>query len=52
MPIMTKSTATTNNNNNNGHGPYTCNQCHEGFEHKLELNLHNAALHNSGKFSF
>jgi hypothetical protein len=49
-PIITKST--NNNNNNNGHGPYTCNECHEGFEHKFELNLHIAAIHNSSKFSF
>ena len=46
-PIIAKATT-----NNNGHGPYTCNHCHEIFEHKLELNLHIAALHNSGEFSF
>jgi hypothetical protein len=53
MPIITKTTPTNNNNNNNnnGHGPYTCNHCHEVFQHKFELNLHIATLHNSGKFS-
>jgi hypothetical protein len=45
-PIIPKPTTT----NNNGHGPYTCNHCHKVFEHKLEFNLHVAALHNSGKF--
>jgi hypothetical protein len=52
MPIITKPTPTTTNNNNNGHGPYTCNHCHEVFEHKLQLNVHIATLHNSGEFSF
>jgi hypothetical protein len=47
-PIITK----TPTNNNNGHDPYTCNECHEEFEHKFELNLHIATLHNPSKFSF
>jgi hypothetical protein len=51
-PIISKPTTTTTAANNNGHGPYTCNHCHKVFEHKLELNLHVAALHNSGEFSF
>ena len=53
-PIVTRIAANNNNNNNNhhnnGHGPYTCNHCHEVFKHKFELNLHIAALHRSGKF--
>jgi hypothetical protein len=52
MPIITKPTPPPTNNNNNGHGPYTCNHCHEVFEHKLQLNVHIATLHNSGEFSF
>jgi len=53
MPSITKPIpTTTNNNNNNGHGPYTCNHCHEVFERKVELSLHIATLHNSGEFSF
>jgi hypothetical protein len=52
MPSITKPIpTTTNNNNNNGHGPYTCNHCHEIFERKVELSLHIATLHNSGEFS-
>jgi hypothetical protein len=51
-PIIPKPTTTNNHNNGHGHGPYTCNHCHKIFEHKLELNLHIAALHNSGELIF
>ena len=60
MPTSTKlstaaAAAATNDNNNNHlhhkneHESFTCQHCHEVFGHKLELTLHIAALHNSGR---